>query len=289
MLRTNRQRRGRAALLWALAGGLLVLGLAAACGPVDAPAPLRSVSVSAEARVNLEVLAARDSALAQRLGSGRLVPWQADGAGAATLPLPPGFTQRMSVRAPTSGTEALEVTASGLRVRFRPVGARADSRLDTAGTYGVYAKEYPATDGFVVHGGDFLEVLYLLEGEGAPKRFAWAVEADARLQGFRRQADGSAALVNGAETAVLHIPAPVAVDAQGKRVPCRLEADGRRLAVVLPDEALTYPVLVDPVVETPGWTDMTPASLFPRAKHAMATLGTKVVLFGGRMGRHIPI
>ncbi|MEW6433202.1 MAG: hypothetical protein AB1730_16990, partial [Myxococcota bacterium] len=97
---------------WAVAGaGALTLSLAlvaAACGEaggVRGPSTAVATEVTAEARARaVEVLAGKHLELAQRLSTGRLVPWQAapGGEGATSLALPAGFTQPLSVALPAS-------------------------------------------------------------------------------------------------------------------------------------------------------------------------------------------
>ncbi|MEW6430587.1 MAG: kelch repeat-containing protein, partial [Myxococcota bacterium] len=274
---------------WAVAGaGALTLSLAlvaAACGEaggVRGPSTAVATAVTAEARARaVEVLAGKHLELAQRLSTGRLVPWQAapGGEGATSLALPAGFTQPLSVALPASGAGAVEVALGAVKVTLRPVGADASSKLERSGTYAVYANQYPATDGFVVGGSDFVEALWLLKDEAGPRRFEWEVDAPGWMKRLRLDADGGASLLNQQDAVVLRVRPPVAVDGEGRRLDCRLEVTGTRLAVALREEPRAYPVLVDPVVELPGWNNMAPSV---RQFHAMATLGTKVVLFGGK-------
>jgi uncharacterized protein (TIGR03382 family) len=243
-------------------------------------------SIAPVARVRAtQVLAGKDVELAERLAPGKLLPWQASGESATSLALPPGFERRLSVSLPSSADGALALQLGASTVRLRPVRARPLSRLERDGAWAVYAEQFEATDGLVVAGTDFVEALWLLKNESAPRRFEWEVDGPTWLKGLRADGAGGALLVNQQGEEVLRVRAPIAVDAEGRRTPCHLEVTENRLAVVLTAQALAYPVLVDPVVELSGWTNMVP---FGEGNgHAMATLGSKVVLFGGLV-RSIP-
>lgn len=235
-----------------------------------------TVTPESRARV-VETLAARDPDLAHRLLNGRLLPWHRT---ATTVPLPPGFENPLAAALPNTGAGPLALELGASRVKLTPVNARTTALLRT-GTYAVYADQFEATDGFVVNGDNFIEALWLLKNDSAPRRFVWKIEAPAWVKTVRVDTDGGASLLNQRGDPVLHVAAPTALDAEGHHVPCHLEVDGLQLAVVLADGDLAFPVLVDPVLELPGWNEMN--LLKPRPQHAMATLGNKVVLFGGGM------
>ena len=263
---------------WVLGLGAISL-LTLECGTVTSPRAPEAITPLERVRA-VQVLASKDVGLTQQLASDRLLPWQASRQAATSLPLPPGFERRLSVSLPPAASGALELQLGASTVKLKPVQAKPTSRLERDGAWAVYAEQYEATDGFVVSGNDFVEALWLLKNEAAPRRFEWEFEGPAWMKGLQPDGTGGAVVVNQQGEAVLRVRPPVAVDAEGRHVPCQLEVTESRLAVALSGEALAYPVLVDPIVEVPGaWTNMVP--LDRRNGHAMATQGTKVVLFGG--------
>lgn len=240
----------------------------------------------AEAVAAAEALAARDAKLAKRLDNGRLTPWKDEKNGLATLQFPTGFAQRLRARVPESATGSLELILGASEVKLKPVGARSQSRVRKSGSWAVYEEQYDGVDGLVVGGEDFVEVLWLVKSAKARHRFEWEVTSPEWASTVRQEADSSLSFVNSLGDVGLKVQTAWGIDSAGRRVSCDLEwREGRVVVSMKPTETTTYPVLVDPVLELPGWTQMTMPA---RSGHAMATLGTKVVLFAGAAASGAP-
>ncbi len=74
----------------------------------------------------------------------------------------------------------------------------------------------------------------------------------------RASADDTAVLLRtdgeGGHVLVLRVDHLVATDAAGVDVPARFEVDGDTLALVVDDQAATYPLVIDPLATSPSWT-----------------------------------
>jgi hypothetical protein len=184
----------------------------------------------------------------------------------------------------------------------------------------IYRDVFASTDEIDVATDDALEILYLLRDKSAPTKFSWSVSLPAQLSKTAPAEDGGLEIFDGAGELRLRVPRPFVVDAHGVRRLAQLDATSDRWTLSFDPSGLEYPLLVDPIVETTIWkhdgkapapsynsyavayagkvlvvanggtwewdgTSYTlkgtaPAGLEDGA--GLATLGSKVVLFGGR-------
>ena len=145
---------------------------------------------------------------------------------------------------------------------------------------GAYAQVYPSTDVVVVANAFRYEELLVLRDGSAPTAFAWRVEVPRGLRGPRRDSLGWV-FDDAKGSEVLRIPTAYSIDAGGVRRPVDMDwRDGRLL--MRPDlKGASWPVVVDPAVETAVWEDRsTPDARYEHGLSYDSTRG-RIVLFGG--------
>jgi hypothetical protein len=153
----------------------------------------------------------------------------------------------------------------------------------------LYANALPHTDRLFASSAVALEELLVLHDERAPVRFQWMVELP---EGIAEAGLSRGRLVfrdpNG--RSVLSMPAPVAFDAHGARVPLEMGWQQGVLTLSLPDtpgaQPLAYPLVIDPKYETSSWLDV--ASRDPGFLGGLGMVFDKargeIVIFGGYDG-----
>jgi hypothetical protein len=105
------------------------------------------------------------------------------------------------------------------------------------------------------------------------------------LQAVKPEPEGGLSFDDAQGTPRLRMPKPWAVDAAGQRLPAHVTWEGSTLTVSLDrTEGVTWPVLLDPVVQVAGWVHQ--STFDARQDAAAATLGSTVVLFGGQLGNY---
>jgi hypothetical protein len=258
--------------------------LALACtqgGTIAAGGEGSSTSVSIA-----RTLAAREPGLAHALDRNDAA-WQVDGAGYTGRGLPAGTAPRVGAVLPGKATDTLAVglgrAEAKLSITLEGAGPAAP-RLDDGSV--VYPGAYPSTDVIMALQGGRFEELLLLRDEAAPTEFAWHVALPEGIVAARIDAAGGVRFDDAGGEGVLRTPRPYAVDASGVRRDAALSWSSGRLAILLDTTGLTFPVLLDPAVESYAWVQMMPAtSPGDRDSYAMAYDGTSsagnVVLFGG--------
>lgn len=151
----------------------------------------------------------------------------------------------------------------------------------------VYRDAYPATDSVWLATPALVEQLWVLESAQAPRRFRWQVSLGNGLTGPEPGADGSYAFSDATGRAVLRLPAPYALDAQGARVAVSTTFDPgtRTFSFELPPGDLAYPLTVDPsLVIVPKWKQLSSTQSPSARSGAAMTYVPKtqsMVLFGG--------
>ncbi|MEB2311422.1 MAG: hypothetical protein OZ928_06205 [Polyangiaceae bacterium] len=162
-----------------------------------------------------------------------------------------------------------------------PRGARSSSAVLDAGRL-AYPDAYPSTDLVAVADDDVVEWMYLLRDEQAPATFSLDVALGSQLADLRLDNSGALLAVDAKGEALFRIARPFALDATGARRDAGMEYRDGRLTLQLDTTGLTYPVLLDPAVETAVWeVRQTPPP--PRRYPAMTydEERRRVVLFGG--------
>lgn len=227
----------------------------------------------------LEATASHDAEMSARLGATHLGTWRTvagDVAGALGI-----SGEALTSVLPLSGADPMLLRSGGRELSLTPLDANPRSVVRADGRFAVVGEQFEQTDTVVVAGSDFLETFWILRGHGAPRRLEWNLNGPGWLAGIRGDGRGGAELVDARGEVSLAIARPFALDGNGRRVPCHLEIEGLRLAVVVPDAVLQFPVLVDPFIHAPGWFEVSPLPSTRRG-HALTKFGDKLLLFGGR-------
>src|SRR5581483_10553135 len=166
-------------------------------------------------------------------------------------------------------------------VTLTPVGARPVS-IDERDGRAVYPQAYPSTDVVFVADKQRVEWFLLLADGDAPAEFAWRVALPSGLPQVKREPSGALVFADAGGTARLRVPRPYALDAHGIRRDADLDFSDGTLRVRLDKSGLTFPILLDPAIESAVWAQVagTPSS---RQEHAMAfdSARGRTVLFGG--------
>ncbi len=191
----------------------------------------------------------------------------------------------LSAQLAASGRGALRVALGSLdgpRVELRPTQSN-DVAAATEDGVVTYAGVAAATDLLVMAADTRIEELLLLRGPEAPKQFRWNVEVGAGLE-LGRATDGAQVFQDAAGNPLLRIAPAFLVDAMGERRAVSMSINDGVLTLSIDDTGLSYPLLVDPVLEVFSWQQKTPpANAGAITYHSLAFDSTrkKVVLYGG--------
>jgi hypothetical protein len=231
-------------------------------------------------------LAARAPELAARLGAAPGT-WQREGVRLTS----PGWRSAQSgpfldvgARLPDAADGSVEVgigQSPDLTLTLRAEACR-PVRVDEDAGRAVYADAYPSTDLIFVATRARLEWFLLLREARAPSVFSYRVSLPAGLTVLAATGSGGLRILDRSGRARLAMPRPFAVDARGVQRPASVEVTDGRLVVRLDPRGLTFPLLLDPAIETGVWTEAAHDS-FRRTEHALAydSARGRTVLFGG--------
>jgi len=190
----------------------------------------------------------------------------------------------VGARLPVSSKQPFEAglgVSDRYRLQFVQVGAQA-STLALAGGRAVYRDVYPSTDVTFVSSPERLEWAYTLRDEKAPSEFALEVTLPKNLPTARLDVHGGLELGDADGNILLRAPRPIAADAKGTLRDAQLGWKDGVLTVKLDTRGLTFPIVLDPAIETFVWqARATPPS--PRSFHATFwdSVRKRVVVFGG--------
>lgn len=244
-------------------------------GRVVGPRP----SSSSTTLANAVRLAKTDPALSHALLPGP--SWSRDAAD-----LVKGADREMRVRLAARADLPSSVTPSSAptyQLQFLRRGAASVSAREDAGRI-VYENAFPSVDAFVVASSNRFEELLLLRTAEAPTEFSWNVTLPTPRSSVR-PALGGLDFINDNGEPILHLPAPFAIDADGRRRGAEVTFDRGVLAIRLDRAGLKFPVLLDPILEQFLWVDATSGSTPPAVRRhaAMAfdSARSVTVLFGG--------
>jgi MYXO-CTERM domain-containing protein len=150
----------------------------------------------------------------------------------------------------------------------------------------VFRDAYPSTDVVVGSTRERVEELLVLKDATAPSTFAWSLSLPSRIPSGRIAENGALVLTDAHGKAALLVPRPFAVDAAGVKRDANLAFDGATLQIALDTTGLTFPVALDPAVETPLWTMLStatePTPYRDAPEFAFDTTHHVSVLFGGQ-------
>ncbi|MCC6217547.1 MAG: hypothetical protein IT376_22000 [Polyangiaceae bacterium] len=278
------------------AAAALVALVGASCsdpgGSLGEPAGRAALDASAPAPLGgslalVERLAGPDPGLAHRVRAQAAGGW----AIAATGFTSPGFRNAtggasydVGARLGARADEALRVgigASDEVTVTLLPVGAApVEAELD--GGRVVFRGAYPSTD--IVHVADdaSVEWFYVQHDDRAPAELVLETALGAGLAGARLENTGAWLFVDAADQALLRVSRPFVVDAKGARRDAGLDWAEGRLRIVVDREGLTYPLLVDPAIETAAW-ELRNGPPTARENFAIAYDSTRqrVMVFGG--------
>jgi hypothetical protein len=234
-------------------------------------------------------LAARDPELARSLACAPGT-WQRDGVALTSPGWRSAFAapvEHLGARLPGRADGVLTVgigQSPDYTLSLEPDGARAVA-VEGAGGRAVYSRAFPATDVLFVADERRVEWLYLLADASAPLAFAFRVTQPKGLPKVTRERSGALAFADKNGRVRLRMPQPYAVDARGTRRDAALAFADGRLTVRLDARGLTYPLLLDPAIETAIWQQV-PAAPSARDYTQLAydTDRARTVLFGGSVG-----
>lgn len=187
------------------------------------------------------------------------------------------------VTAATRASASVEIAAtqgSGLGFRWqregvRDVVARADrGRL-------VFSDAFQATDLIVAVAASQLEELLVIKDNTAPVSFSWRVTLGSELAAMEKQPDGSLVAKSHEGIAILRIRPPLALDGAGRTVAVAMDWQAPHLVLTRPG-SVSYPFLIDPMVESALWESAAAAGGPNRNLHAVARLSTGGLAYGGR-------
>jgi hypothetical protein len=148
----------------------------------------------------------------------------------------------------------------------------------------VFAEAWPNADAIVTTTPTRFEVLVLLRDAGAPSNFTWRVDLPRGISGTRPDGFGGLFFADATGVAALHVDRPFAVDSAGARRDADLAWENGELSIRLSTMGLSFPILIDPAIESAFWEQKQPAmSPSGRAELGMAydSVRNVTVLFGG--------
>ena len=199
-----------------------------------------------------------------------------------------------TVRLPLSGSEAIEFRAGKLTKPLFSIHELGLPQGTRELAQGHAVRRTANLDVIWSTHGDTLEQSLILHNDSAPHEFAWQLVLRHDITDFQHQSDGSIAFETSDGDSMVRVLAPIALDADGRRVPMSMRfrqqqhapLGGRLIFRVTSraSPAIRYPLLVDPVIGTVTWTEKTmvtpPAH---RSLHAMAydPVRKRAVMYGG--------
>jgi len=161
-----------------------------------------------------------------------------------------------------------------------------DSAAELDGGRVVYRDAFPGTDVIVAANDDRFEELYWMREPTPVATYSWAIELPPGINDVRLEALGGASFVDRNGDAVLVVPRPFALDADGRRRDANLawsrsDARSGRLTVTLDAEGLRFPVLLDPAIESFAWEKKSPLASPPASFGGLVydSARARVVLF----------
>jgi hypothetical protein len=170
-----------------------------------------------------------------------------------------------------------------LGTRWRLEGAH-PSQVEVDGGRAIYHDVLPSTALLWTAAERRAELFLLLRDDAAPASFQFHVSLGAALVKGEAETSGGIAFSDAAGRKRLRVGAAFAVDAKGIRREASLSWSRGTIGLSVDTRGLTYPVLVDPPIETVEWSLAVPqSSPLQRYGHAMVydSARRRTVVFGG--------
>jgi hypothetical protein len=262
-----------------------VVSVSTACSSAGdvkvAPAPVGDDSIA-----TVGVAAQGDATLRARLARSRGGYAIVDGALRSAIAPTPASLARIVSRPPSSGAAGWRVAVDDLddaSLTLLDAHANAASTPTTIDGRVVYRDVYTSTDTVHLHDGMGAEELLVLKDSHAPGHFEWEVARGAALVDVRTESDGGVSFRDPRGRARIFVARPFAVDANGVHRDAELRWSHEKLSIDLDRTGLAYPIVLDPYVGTARWVRV-PVNPGPRHGCAMTSVGSNLVLFGGKSG-----
>lgn len=261
--------------------------------PPPPPTAARAVAPAMQAHDVLATahrLASRERTLAARLDRRG---WSAGGDGITSTGWGSGIRtgrEAIASRLPARADGAWETRIAGaeqLKIALHAEGAQPTPAELIDGRV-IYRDAYPATHALFSVDAHEAELNFVLVDARAPREFTFGIESEGGALQAHQDSEQRIAFLDRAGQTRLVLGTPQAIDAVGVTRNGTLILDGERVHMRLDPTGLTYPIVFDPPLGTPTWTQLSPTtSPAARTYYGMATLGTKVVMFGGRLSTGI--
>jgi len=185
----------------------------------------------------------------------------------------------MAAEFPGRAGGATRITNGPVTLWIRPLGVGdVPGALTELQDAVVYEGSRSGADSFVVASRDLVEEFILLRDHRTPRQFEYDLKV-IQDGGRLRLQDGVVEVLDSSGEAWLRLEPPFLVDGAGKRHHVAVKLESGRLVLTLPEEHLTYPVLLDP-----GWTS-TGNMAKRRFNHSAVLLTSgKVLVMGNSTG-----
>ena len=154
------------------------------------------------------------------------------------------------------------------------------ARRDFARGHGVFRDAFRQTDLVVTATADTVEHFFLLRDATAPTTFRWHVTVPRLLPKVERDSLGWV-FRDGRGDARLRMVDAFAVDANGEKRAAELQYANNVMTLKLDPAGLTYPILLDPVIEVAVWEEKTGFRARNGFSVAYDEARGNTVLFGG--------
>ncbi|MBI5535808.1 MAG: hypothetical protein HY898_24025 [Deltaproteobacteria bacterium] len=169
------------------------------------------------------------------------------------------------------------------RIRLTPIGAKPVAASVHDGRV-AFHDPFRSTDKVIVSARNRIEEILVLRDSDAPTTFAWKLSFSEGIP--RAWLTPEHEVMFGATEASpqIRMPRPFAVDAKGKQIDADVELAGDTLSIHVDVSDLTFPIVLDPALETAFWEQKAslPALAGGRiTRSAYYGPGAYVMIFGG--------
>ncbi|MFI5299448.1 MAG: hypothetical protein ACHREM_15255, partial [Polyangiales bacterium] len=125
----------------------------------------------------------------------------------------------------------------------------------------LYEEALPHTDIIATAGDHWVEELYLLKDAQAPTELHWHLQLGSALTRKPTPTTmGQIEFVDRHGETALRLEKPYAIDAKGTRLDAAMKIEGDELTISIDPKGLTYPIVIDPLIDVPSWSQIYTAS-----------------------------